>query len=200
MANDAEPDSPKASRPRAGSKEPIEGKTDHGTYYWLRPPPLVDCLRFPQTKTIADVQGKRWSKSDNNNEWGGGVALSAPAFVDWAPIAGRHFWATKTGPGPRSFLYTWSELGWTPLAWLRAGLAVQRTKVYQTDFDIQRGFFGAVSFRSWEVSAYLFNPEEMNTTPRSATAFPGNDPRFLSIGDAYILRFGVSASPYRLTR
>lgn len=42
--------------------------------------------------------------------------------------------------------------------------------------------------------SYLFNPEEMNTSPRSATEFD-NDPRFNSIPDAYILRFGGSMSP-----
>lgn len=58
-----------------------------------------------------------------------------------------------------SFLYTWSELGWSPTDWFRGGLAVQRTKVYQTPFDIQRGFFGAVTVRRWTVSGYVFNPD-----------------------------------------
>jgi len=58
-----------------------------------------------------------------------------------------------------SFLYTWSELGWAPVDWFRGGLAVQRTKVYQTDFDIQRGFFGAFTIRRWDISAYVFNPD-----------------------------------------
>jgi hypothetical protein len=59
-----------------------------------------------------------------------------------------------------SFLYTWSELGWSLTDWLRAGLSVQRTKAYQTEFDIQRGFFGVVSVGPWELSTYVFNPDD----------------------------------------
>jgi hypothetical protein len=43
-----------------------------------------------------------------------------------------------------SFLYTWSELGLTPVDWCRFGLVVQRSKAYETEFDIQRGFFAGV--------------------------------------------------------
>lgn len=62
-----------------------------------------------------------------------------------------------------NFLYTWSEIGWTPVSWLRTGLAVQRTKVYQTEFDIQRGVFAAVSLRRADISAYVFNPDASPT-------------------------------------
>ena len=35
---------------------------------------------------------------------------------------------------------------------------MQRTKVYQTGFDIQRGFFFGVSYKRADVTAYVFNP------------------------------------------
>jgi hypothetical protein len=57
-----------------------------------------------------------------------------------------------------SFLYTWSEFALVPTAWSRLGLAVQRTKVYQTEFDIQRGFFVGFSYKRTDVAAYVFNP------------------------------------------
>ena len=47
----------------------------------------------------------------------------------------------------QSFLYTWSEFALAPTDWSRFGLAVQRTKVYQTEFDIQRGFFAGFSYQ-----------------------------------------------------
>ena len=43
--------------------------------------------------------------------------------------------------------------------WFRFGLVGQRTKVYQTDFDIQRGFFAGVSYRRADLTAYVFNPD-----------------------------------------
>lgn len=58
-----------------------------------------------------------------------------------------------------SFLYTWSEFALVPTAWSRLGLAVQRTKVYQTEFDIQRGFFVGFSYKRTDVAAYVFNPD-----------------------------------------
>ena len=65
-----------------------------------------------------------------------------------------------SGEEADDFLYTWSELGWSPLSWLRTGLAVQRTKVYGAGTDIQRGVFGAVMLGKWELSSYLFNPDD----------------------------------------
>jgi hypothetical protein len=62
-----------------------------------------------------------------------------------------------------SFLYTWSELAWAPTVWSRFGLVVQRTKVYETEFDIQRGFFIGFSYKSAEVTTYVLNPDASPT-------------------------------------
>jgi hypothetical protein len=55
------------------------------------------------------------------------------------------------------FFYTWSEFTYSPWEWLRAGLVMQRTKAYQTDLDIQRGFLVGVSFKRIELTTYVFN-------------------------------------------
>jgi hypothetical protein len=68
-----------------------------------------------------------------------------------------------------SFLYTWSELAVAPTAWSRVGLAVQRTKVYETEFDIQRGFLAGFSYKRAEVTAYLFNPDASPTVVIAAS-------------------------------
>ena len=64
------------------------------------------------------------------------------------------------GDSADNFLYTWSEFEVAPADWCRFGLVVQRTKVYQTEFDIQRGFFAGVSYRRADVTAYVFNPDD----------------------------------------
>jgi hypothetical protein len=69
-----------------------------------------------------------------------------------------------TGNSDDSFLYTWSELEVAPVDWCRFGLVVQRTKVYETDFDIQRGFFAGVSYKGADVTAYVFNPDASRPT------------------------------------
>ena len=59
-----------------------------------------------------------------------------------------------------SFTYSWNELGFSPLDWLRFGLVGQRTMVYQSDRDIQRGLFAQVIYRKATLGAYVFNPDD----------------------------------------
>jgi hypothetical protein len=56
------------------------------------------------------------------------------------------------------FFYMWSELGLWLTDWLRAGMVAQRTRVYQTERDIQRGLLLGLSHSRLEGSFYLFNP------------------------------------------
>jgi len=56
-----------------------------------------------------------------------------------------------------SFFYNWSELTLAPVEWLRAGIAVQRSRVFETPLDIQRGLFVAATIRFVTVSLYEFN-------------------------------------------
>jgi len=58
-----------------------------------------------------------------------------------------------------SYYYSWSELGWKPLAWLRVGLAGQRTRVVQTGRDLQRGLFAQFILDKATLSVYAFNPD-----------------------------------------
>jgi hypothetical protein len=57
-----------------------------------------------------------------------------------------------------SFFYSWAELFYSPREWLRAGIVIQRTKAYQTEFDLQRGVFGGVSFRKADLTLYILDP------------------------------------------
>jgi hypothetical protein len=59
-----------------------------------------------------------------------------------------------------SFFYTWTELTLSPVDWLRVGLVIQRTKAYDTDFDIQHGFLIGVSYKGFDFATYVLNPEE----------------------------------------
>ena len=59
-----------------------------------------------------------------------------------------------------SFSYSWTELVIYPWEWLAVGGVVQRTKVYQTEWDSQRGFLARVFIKSLEVTFAYFNPTE----------------------------------------
>jgi hypothetical protein len=57
-----------------------------------------------------------------------------------------------------NFFYTWTELGFTPIEKLRAGISAQRTRLYQTGLDIQRGLFVEYSFWKLTAGLHYFNP------------------------------------------
>jgi hypothetical protein len=48
--------------------------------------------------------------------------------------------------------------------WFRFGLVVQRTKVYKTEFDIQRGFLVGVAYKDASFTTYVFNPDASKPT------------------------------------
>jgi hypothetical protein len=59
-----------------------------------------------------------------------------------------------------SFTYAWIELGFTPREWLRSGFVGQRTMVYQSERDTQRGVFAQLMYRKMTLGLYVFNPDD----------------------------------------
>ena len=56
-----------------------------------------------------------------------------------------------------SFLYTWIEATGSPTEWLRTGLVAQKTKLYHTDLDVQRGLMLEGTRAAWSLGVYWFN-------------------------------------------
>ena len=69
-----------------------------------------------------------------------------------------------TGNSSDSFFYNWSELTLAPAEWFRFGLVTQRTRVYETDRDIQRGLLAGFSFKAASLTGYVFNPDDEEAT------------------------------------
>lgn len=59
-----------------------------------------------------------------------------------------------------SFFYNWSEVTLAPREWFRFGLVTQRTRVYSTDREIQRGVLVGFSFKSVSLTGHVFNPDD----------------------------------------
>jgi hypothetical protein len=57
-----------------------------------------------------------------------------------------------------SYFYMWSELSLWPTEWLRAGVVTQRTRVFQTERDIQRGLLVGFALKKVDGTVYFFNP------------------------------------------
>ena len=70
-----------------------------------------------------------------------------------------------------SFFYNWSELAVAPAEWFRAGLVTQRTRVYETDREIQRGLLVGITYKSLEATTYVFNPDDSEPVVVLSVAF-----------------------------
>ena len=86
-------------------------------------------------------------------------------------ISSENEYVVNTDDRTANCFYTWSELGYSPLKWLRVGLVGQRTRAYRAPLDVQRGFFGGVSHKNLDFTTYVFNPGWANPTVVLAATF-----------------------------
>lgn len=59
-----------------------------------------------------------------------------------------------------NFFYNWSELTVSPADWVRLGLVTQRTRLYQSDRDIQRGLLAGFTYGRATLTGYVLNPDD----------------------------------------
>jgi len=95
-----------------------------------------------------------------------GVAPGYTGSVSWwwLELYSEGEYVFDTGDSSENFFYNWSELTLSPVDWFRLGMVTQRTKVYETDRDIQRGFLVGFSYRSLDLTTYVFNPDDSDPT------------------------------------
>jgi hypothetical protein len=95
-----------------------------------------------------------------------GVAPGYKGSLSWwkLELYSEAEYVFDTGDSADNFFYTWSELSLSPVDWFRFGLVVQRTKLYQTDYDIQRGLLVGLSYKKVDFTTYVFNPDASRPT------------------------------------
>jgi hypothetical protein len=91
-----------------------------------------------------------------------GIAPGLKASFSWRKLElyGENEYVVDANNGEDSFFYNWSELTLAPADWFRFGVVTQRTRVYQSDREIQRGVMAGVSFKRVNVTGYVFNPDK----------------------------------------
>jgi hypothetical protein len=94
-----------------------------------------------------------------------GVAPGYKGSVSWwkLELYSEGEYVFNTDNSSDSFFYNWSELSISPLEWCRLGLVTQRTRLYQTDRDVQRGFLFGASLKRIDLTVYVFNPDDKPT-------------------------------------
>ena len=90
-----------------------------------------------------------------------GVAPGYKGSLNWwkLELYSEGEYVFDTGSSSDSFFYNWSELTLSPVDWFRFGLVTQRTRVYESDRDIQRGVLVGFTYKMVDLSGYLFNPD-----------------------------------------
>jgi hypothetical protein len=57
-----------------------------------------------------------------------------------------------------NFFYMYSELAFRPIQPIRTGLITQRTRLYESDRELQRGIFGEYYFGRFRAGIFYFSP------------------------------------------
>jgi hypothetical protein len=93
-----------------------------------------------------------------------GVAPGYEGSLTWwkLELYSQGEYVFDTADSSASYFYNWSELSLAPVDWFRIGMVTQRTRVYQTDRDIQRGLLAGFMYKRVDFTAYFFNIDESN--------------------------------------
>ena len=91
-----------------------------------------------------------------------GVAPGLEASLAWRKLQlyGESEYVIDVNNAEDGFFYNWSEVTLAPVDWFRFGMVTQRTRVYQSDREIQRGALAGVTFTHVNVTGYVFNPDK----------------------------------------
>jgi len=102
-----------------------------------------------------------------------GIAPGYKGSVSWWKIQlySEGEYVVDTGNSHNNFFYNWSELTLSPLNWFKIGMVTQRTRLYHTDREIQRGVLAGVMFKHVDLMTYVLNPDESKPTLVLAAAF-----------------------------
>jgi hypothetical protein len=102
-----------------------------------------------------------------------GVAPGYTGSLSWRRIefSSEGEYVFDADDSANSFFYNWSELTFGPADWLRVGLVTERTRVYETERDIQRGLLVGLTYKNLDVTTYVFNPDDSKPVVMLSVAF-----------------------------
>ena len=95
-----------------------------------------------------------------------GIAPGYSSSVSYEQIEfftqGEYFFDAGTRSG--NFFYSWSELSYAPVTWLRAGIVIDRTKALGSDFDVRRGPLVGLRYKKIDFTTYWLSPGSRDAT------------------------------------
>jgi hypothetical protein len=105
--------------------------------------------RFDVTPMIGGVFGRT-----------NGVAPGCEASVTWRKLTFSldNEYVFNTESKSNNYYYSWPQVTYQALDWLRVGAAAQHTKFFQTETTIERGFLVGFDHKRYEFTTYVLNP------------------------------------------
>jgi hypothetical protein len=98
----------------------------------------------------------------------GDITGIAPGYnlslsYEWLTLStqGEYFIDANNHEG--NFFYTWTELSVAPVSWLRAGVVIDRTKAFGSNFDIRRGPLLGFTYKKVDFTTYWLSPGSSNS-------------------------------------
>jgi len=95
-----------------------------------------------------------------------GIAPGYTISISYEPFElftqGEYFFDAAIHAG--NFFYSWSELSCAPVTWFRAGIVVDRTKAFGSNFDIRRGPLIGFKYKKVDLTTYWLSPGSRDAT------------------------------------
>lgn len=90
-----------------------------------------------------------------------GVAPGYRGLLSWwkLELYSEGEYVFDPGNSANNFFYNWSELSLYPTEWFRIGAVTQRTHIYHTDREIQRGLLVGVTWKKLDLTTYVLNAD-----------------------------------------
>ncbi|RPH68963.1 MAG: hypothetical protein EHM78_16985 [Myxococcaceae bacterium] len=90
----------------------------------------------------------------------GGPIVGLELALGWGPLSfsSQAEWVFDVQNDTGGFVYVWSELDVRPWEWLRAGMVIQRTRVFHTAREVVFGPLLGVTVWKLDLTAYWFQP------------------------------------------
>ena len=95
-----------------------------------------------------------------------GIALGYEGTLSWKQLElyseGEYLFDVEDPAG--NFFYNWSQLSYAPAEWVFFGVVTQRTRVYDTGRDLNRGPFLGFAYKAVNLTTFVINPDDAAAT------------------------------------
>ncbi len=95
-----------------------------------------------------------------------GIALGYEGTLSWGKLElyseGEYLFDLEDSA--ENYFYNWSQVSFAPADWIFFGIVTQRTRVYETDRELNRGPFLGFAYKAVNLTTFVLNPDDAAAT------------------------------------